>query len=197
MTFREVTPEEELTQIGWELLNVLNVPVDRSGDDFIGHFNNTPKRFAKSMIELAIKGDGPALTTFSNPNDRNEMVYVGPIVFHSFCAHHIIPFFGEAHVAYIPNGKIIGLSKIPRLVKWVSKGLWVQEELTYDIAHHLNTALEPIGVAVMLKAEHLCMAMRGIREPGAKTVTTSLWGAFLEPRPGANPREEFFGIVNG
>jgi GTP cyclohydrolase I len=115
-------------------------------------------------------------TTF--PSTSDEMVTMGPIPFYTLCSHHVVPFFGNVWVGYVPNKDIAGLSKIPRLVKYIAKGLHVQEELTGAIAVGLETHLNPKGVAVVLKAEHLCMAMRGVKQPGVITTTAKMTGVF-------------------
>jgi len=158
------------------------------------HQKDTPKRFIKALKELATP-EPFDFTTFPNTGSGSEMVYVGPIKFYSLCAHHILPFFGDVHLAYVPTATVAGLSKLARTVKWWQKGLWVQEELTSEIAAFLERQLNPMGVAVMMRAEHLCMTMRGVREPGAQTVTSEMRGCFLDPAKQA--RAEFFGIVNG
>jgi len=160
------------------------------------HLRDTPKRWVKMMKELT-NGDDEKFnfTTFTNTLPRSEMVIVGPVRYNSLCAHHVIPFFGEAYIAYIPESKIAGLSKLARTIKWFSKGLWTQEELTSEIATYLEEQLQPKGVLVMMKGEHLCMSLRGVKEPGALTTTTSLRGVFLKPVPGADPRQEFFDAI--
>jgi len=160
------------------------------------HLKDTSKRWVKMMRELT-NGDDEEFkfTKFDNTLPGSEMVIVGPIRYNSLCAHHVIPFFGTAHIAYIPAKKIAGLSKLARTVKWFSKGLWTQEELTSEIATYLEEELDPLGVLVMMKGEHLCMSLRGVKEPEALTTTTSLRGVFLEPRPGADPRQEFFDAI--
>ncbi len=174
----------------------LEVVLDVLGYEPTGHMKDTPKRWARSLKEMTTPQDFK-FTTFEHDGD-SEMVAVGPIKFYSLCAHHVLPFFGEAFVAYIPKGKVAGLSKLARVVKETSKGLWVQENLTTEIADLLEENLDPIGAAVVMKAEHLCMTMRGVKEPGARTTTSEMRGAFLTPTiEGANPREEFFGIING
>lgn len=170
------------------------------GDKFNPHTNehlkDTSKRWIKMMQELTDReSETFSFTMFENDLPRSEMVIVGPISFNSLCAHHIIPFFGQAWVAYIPDNAIAGLSKLVRTVKWFSKGLWTQERLTSDIASFLEDKLQPKGVLVMMKGEHLCMSLRGVKEPGALTTTTSLRGVFLRPIPGADPRQEFFDAI--
>ena len=112
----------------------------------------------------------------------NEMVLEKDIVFYSTCEHHLMPFFGKAHVAYIPKGEVVGLSKIARTVEVFAKRPQLQEQLTAQIADAINEQLHPMGVMVMLEAEHTCMTMRGIKKPGSKTITTITRGQFKEDR---------------
>lgn len=156
------------------------------------HTDDTPKRYI-NMIKEVTQGDlqGIKFTTFESSHD--QMVIESPIQFYSMCAHHLVPFFGEAHIGYIPNGQIVGLSKIARVVREASQGIWTQEDLTWTIAHYLNDKLDPVGTAVVMKAEHLCMTMRGVRSPGTKTTTSIMLGAFAEHDRLA--RQEFFGLI--
>jgi len=160
------------------------------------HLKDTPARWVKMMQELTNgEQDEFKFTTFRNTLPKSEMVIMGPISYNSLCAHHVIPFFGEAYVAYIPGERIAGLSKLARTVKYFSKGLWTQEELTSEIAEFLHENLTPLGVAVMMRGEHMCMSLRGVKEPGAITTTTSLRGVFLNPPTGKNPKQEFFDVI--
>jgi len=124
----------------------------------------------------------------------DEMVVVKDIDFYSLCEHHMLPFFGKAHVAYVPNGRIIGLSKIPRLVDVFSRRLQVQERLTVQIAESLQEYLEPLGVAVVIEAAHLCMMMRGVQKQNTKMVTSSVLGCF---RDEDSARNEFLNLLKG
>ena len=156
------------------------------------HLRRTPERLVSMLVELTT-GDRVELTTFPNSPPVNEMVVVSPITFHSLCSHHVVPFTGVAHVAYVPDKLLVGLSKIPRVVKSFSHGLWDQEHLTATIADALFDALEPIGVGVVMEAEHLCMTMRGVKEAGAKTTTSAMKGCFLDPTKQA--RDEFLQLI--
>lgn len=184
------TPEANIQKVFEQILG------DRWDPEKNPHLVDTPKRWVKMMKELT-NGDDDSFnfTTFPNTLKRSEMVIMGPIRFNSLCAHHVIPFFGTAHVAYIPSEKIAGLSKLARTVTQFSKGLWTQEELTSEIATFLEEELKPIGVAVQMQAEHLCMSLRGVKMPGALTTTSDLRGAFLKPMPGADPRQEFYNAI--
>lgn len=122
-----------------------------------------------------------------------DMVIVKDIPFYSMCEHHLVPFYGKAHVGYIPRNKVIGLSKIARLVDAIAKRPQLQERITKDVAECMEQMLDPIGVIVVVEAEHLCMAMRGVRKPGAKTVTSAARGAFKED---STTRNEFLSLIN-
>ena len=154
------------------------------------HFSSTPQRFTRMLRELTTP-ESFVFTTFES--DIDEMVVLSHISFYTFCAHHIIPFFGEAHVAYVPNGKLCGLSKIARVVESCCRSLNVQEELTADIADFLEDKLEPKGVAVVMEAEHLCMTMRGVKAAGTRTTTSAMRGVFLDPTKDARP--EFLQLI--
>ncbi len=128
-------------------------------------------------------------------NEKHEsMICVRDIEIYSMCEHHMLPFFGKAHVAYLPNGKIVGLSKIPRVVEVFARRLQVQERLTDQVAEALCRVLKPLGVGVVIEAYHLCMMMRGVEKQNSKTVTSSLRGAF---RDDAKTRDEFLRLVHG
>lgn len=164
-----------------------------TGEDFdTEHLEKTPQRFA-NMIRDLVTPEPFRFTAFTNTEGIDEMVCVQGIQFYSLCAHHILPFYGTAHVAYIPDGLVAGLSKLARTVKYYSKGLNVQEELTNTIANHLSGALRPKGVAVVMEGEHLCMTMRGVQSPGTLTTTSAMRGVFLDPQRGA--RQEFLSLI--
>ena len=155
----------------------------------------TPQRVAKALRELTW---GYAADIDAMINDAlytetyNEMVLVKDITFYSLCEHHMLPFFGKAHVAYIPKKKIIGLSKIPKLVEIFARRLQVQERLTNQIAQTLNSKLRPLGVAVVLEARHLCMEMRGAESLHSPTVTSAMVGCFQKD---ARTRKEFLTLI--
>ena len=155
----------------------------------------TPHRVAKALRELTsgYRVDLDALINealFTECYD--EMVIVRDIAFYSMCEHHMLPFFGRAHVAYLPNKKIIGLSKIPKIVEVFARRLQVQERLTMDIAHTLNSKLKPMGVAVVMEARHLCMEMRGAESHHSPTTTSCMVGVFKKD---ARTRKEFLELV--
>jgi GTP cyclohydrolase IA len=131
-------------------------------------------------------------TTFPNDGDYDELVVATGIPFHSLCEHHLLPFHGVAHVGYLPGERIIGLSKLARLVESLSRSLQVQERLTTQIAGWLDEHLAPAGVGVVLQAEHLCMSLRGVQKPGARTVTSALRGRI---RDDLRTREEFLALT--
>ncbi len=159
---------------------------------------DTPRRVADMYRELfaGVGADAGDLVTVVVGADHDEMIMVRDIPFHSMCEHHLVPFIGRAHVAYIPNrdGRITGLSKIARLVDLYSKRPQVQERLTTQVAEALERALEPRGVFVLIEAEHLCMTMRGVKKPGAVTVTSAVRGLF---RSDARTRAEALELVRG
>ena len=124
--------------------------------------------------------------------NAKDMVVVRDVEFFSLCEHHLIPFFGKAHVAYIPNGKVVGLSKIPRIIDMYSRRLQVQERLTRQIAETIQDVLEPIGVAVIMEGQHMCMQMRGVEKQNSLTTTSSMLGKF---RQSDRTRAEFLSII--
>ena len=143
----------------------------------------TPERVAKAMqfLTQGYEQDGSAIlksALFDEPNQ--QMVLVTSIEVYSMCEHHMLPFFGKAHVAYIPNGKIVGLSKIPRVVDVFARRLQVQERLTHQIRDCIQNTLNPAGVAIVLEAQHMCMQMRGVQKQNSFTTTSAFTGEFLK-----------------
>ena len=155
------------------------------------HLQQTPRRVAAAYAELLTPTDVD-LTTFPNDEGYDELVVVRDIPFHSLCEHHLLPFVGQAHVAYLPDKRILGLSKLARIVERYSRALQVQERMTQQVATWLQDELVPRGVGVVLEAEHMCMSVRGVRTPGAKTVTSALRGRL---RDDARTRGEFLDLV--
>jgi GTP cyclohydrolase I len=156
----------------------------------------TPERVAKALAFMTSGMDSvPAdiLKSAIFTEDNDEMVLVRNIEVFSLCEHHMLPFFGKAHVAYIPNGKIVGLSKIPRIVDAFARRLQVQERLTEQIRDCINDTLEPRGVAVVIEAQHLCMQMRGVEKQGCVTTTSAFTGAFLDD---PKTRKEFISLID-
>jgi GTP cyclohydrolase I len=155
----------------------------------------TPHRVAKMYLELT-KGykQSPAALINSAHFDvaYDEMVVVTNIDFYSLCEHHLLPFFGVAHVGYIPNGKVVGLSKIPRIVDMFAHRLQIQEKMTQDIANVLHEHLHPDGVGVVIEGYHMCMMMRGVQKDKAKMITSSLVGSFKEDQ---KTRTEFLELI--
>ncbi len=142
----------------------------------------TPKRVAKAYKELFSgyrqSPEEELGTVFEEVSGYSDMVVVRDISFHSHCEHHMVPIIGKAHVGYLPNGSVVGLSKIARVVDMFAHRLQTQESMTAQIAHSIQTILNPLGVAVLIEAEHMCMAMRGIRKQGSTTLTTTFTGVF-------------------
>lgn len=157
---------------------------------------NTPARVAEMYEDILIEGPGDlsSIVVPIGSDTHQEMILVRDITFHSLCEHHLTPFFGVAHVAYIPskNGSITGLSKIIRLVRTVAARLQLQERLTSTIADTLVESLDPVGVLVLVNAEHLCMSMRGVRAPGSKVITSAVRGVF---RTNAATRAEVLALI--
>ena len=156
---------------------------------------NTPKRMEKSMAFLT-QGYQQSVEQVLHGAlfdvDYDEMVMVKEIEFYSLCEHHLLPFFGKAHVAYLPQGKVVGLSKIPRIVDVFARRLQVQERLTQQIAEAIEDAIHPQGVGVVLEAQHLCMMMRGVEKQSSSTVTSSMRGVF---KTQLQTRNEFLSLV--
>jgi GTP cyclohydrolase I len=156
----------------------------------------TPERVATSLTWLT-RGHGMAVRDVLGDalfdEDHHNMVIVKDIEMYSLCEHHMLPFFGKVHVAYIPNGRIVGLSKVPRIVEVFARRLQVQERLTSQIAQALTEVLEPQGVGVICEAYHLCMMMRGVEKQNSKTITSSMKGVFLDD---LRTREEFLRLIS-
>jgi GTP cyclohydrolase I len=168
-----------------ELLKAVGADVDSPP------FDDTPRRVADAYAELLTPQPFRA-TTFPNDEGYDELVVARAIPFHSLCMHHLLPFHGVAHIAYVPGERIVGLSKLGRVVEHFSRNLQIQERLTTQIADWLQAQLEPKGVGVVLEAEHLCMSLRGVQTLGAKTVTSALRGLV---RDDARTRQEFLALA--
>jgi GTP cyclohydrolase IA len=155
------------------------------------HVRETPRRVAKAYAELLTPRPFNA-TTFPNDEGYDELVIVGEIPFQSLCAHHLLPFQGKAHVAYLPGERLIGLSKLARVVELYSRRLQLQERLTTEVADWLEEHLQPRGVGVVLEAEHLCMSLRGVQTTGSQTITSALRGTLKDD---ARTRQEFLSLI--
>ena len=187
-------PSEETTQLIaqhiQEIIRLLGEDVQREG------LVKTPTRVGEAMQFLTqgyMQNAEDILRGALFEEDYRQMVVVKDIPFYSLCEHHMLPFFGKAHVAYIPNGKITGLSKIARVVDVFAHRLQVQERMTTQIKDCIQQTLNPLGVMVVIEAEHLCMQMRGVQKPHAVTTTSDFTGAFNR----AETREEFMNLIRG
>ena len=172
----------------FKIIELLGEDNEREG------LEKTPMRAAKAMKFLT-KGyeEDPKqiLQSAMFSEDYNEMVIVKDIELYSLCEHHMLPFFGKAHIAYIPDGKIVGLSKIPRVVDVFSRRLQVQERLTEQVLDCINETLEPVGVGVVIEASHMCMMMRGVQKQNSTTTTSGFRGSFKE----TDTRNEFLKLI--
>jgi GTP cyclohydrolase IA len=168
-----------------DLLRALGADVDAEG------LEETPRRVAQAYAELLTPKPFRA-TSFPNDERYDELIVARSIPFHSLCMHHLLPFQGVAHVGYLPGERIIGLSKLGRVVEFFSRDLQIQERLTTQVADWLQRELEPKGVGVVLEAEHMCMSLRGVQKLGATTVTSALRGLV---RDDARTRQEFLALT--
>jgi GTP cyclohydrolase I len=178
-----------MTEIYAELLTRIGEDPTRDG------LIDTPRRMEKSMAFLTqgyTQTVDEVLHDALFDVDYDEMVIVKDVEFFSMCEHHMLPFFGRAHIAYVPHGKVVGLSKIPRIVDVFARRLQVQERLTQQIAEAIDRAIHPQGVGVVLEAQHLCMMMRGVEKQGSSTVTSSMLGVF---KTQLQTRNEFLALV--
>ena len=185
----DTLPIADEIKINFErIIDLLGEDTDREG------LKKTPLRAAKAMKFLTEGYEMEPKQIMQNAifnEDYNEMVIVKDIELYSLCEHHMLPFFGKAHIAYIPNGKIVGLSKIPRVVDVFSRRLQVQERLTEQVLDCINETLEPIGVGVVIEASHMCMMMRGVQKQNSTTTTSGFRGAFKD----TDTRNEFLNLV--
>lgn len=178
----------EISGLYRKVLQTLVNDHDREG------LEKTPERVAKAL-QFLTKGYNECPETILRSamfrEDYSQMVIVKEIDMYSLCEHHLLPFFGKAHVAYIPNGHIVGLSKIPRVVEAFARRLQVQERLTNEIRDCIHDTLKPLGVAVVIEAQHMCMQMRGVQSQNSITTTSAFTGAFLEEAT----RKEFISLI--
>jgi GTP cyclohydrolase IA len=188
---RAYEPATRTVDLSWAERAAADLLAALGADVRSEHLRETPRRVAQAYAELL----SPAPfnpTTFPNEGDYDELVLVRDIPFQSLCAHHLLPFHGTAHVAYLPGERIIGLSKLGRVVDLFARDLQVQERLTTQVADWVDERLQPRGVGVIVQAEHLCMSLRGVQKPGARTVTSALRGLVQEdPRT----RQEFLSLA--
>ena len=191
--FKEVEEKEvskEFQELVRRQLELIGEDPNREG------LKATPRRVARALTWLTQGYNLTAREVIGNgvfKEDHDNMIMVRDIELYSMCEHHMLPFFGKAHVAYIPNGKIVGLSKIPRIVDVFARRLQVQERLTEEIAEGLCSVLQPSGVGVVVEAYHLCMMMRGVQKQNSKTITSALRGVFRED---PKTRDEFLRLAH-
>jgi GTP cyclohydrolase I len=172
-----------------EIIRILGLSPEKDPN-----LEGTDRRVAKMYLEIFSgldEGTRPNLTTFANDEHYTSMVIQKEIPFYSMCAHHFVPFYGHGHIAYIPNERIIGLSKLPRLLDFFARRPQLQERLTEQVASVLEEELKPQGVMVVIEARHLCVEMRGVRKPGSVTVTSAIRGIFMQKAV----REEFLDLL--
>ena len=182
---------EDIAGHVYEILKTVGEDPDREG------LIKTPERVAKAyqfLLHGYVTDPRTILESAVFKEDYSEMILVKDIEVYSLCEHHILPFFGKAHVAYIPNGKIVGLSKIPRVVDVFARRLQVQERLTIQIRDAIQEVINPLGVAVVIEATHLCMVMRGVQKQHSIATTSAMSGEFLK---NATTRAEFMRLING
>ena len=182
---------DKIESIGYhisEIMKVLNLDLTDP------NLRDTPRRFAKMYLEifqgLEVKNE-PDITVFPNEDGFDSMVAMTDITFYSMCAHHLLPFWGRAHVAYIPTDQIVGLSKLARMVEYYARRPQIQERKTQQIAEYLEKELSPLGAMVVVDARHLCMVMRGVEKPGTWTTTSAVRGVFQK----RDTREEFLELM--
>ena len=179
-----------------KISNSFKIIIEQVGEDSKREgLEKTPEDAAKAMQFLTQGYEQDAseiLRSALFKEEHQQMVLVKDIEMYSLCEHHLLPFFGKAHIAYIPNGKIVGLSKIPRVVDVFSRRLQVQERLTHQIRDCIQDSLEPLGVAVVIEAKHMCMQMRGVQKQNSTTTTSAFTGEFLKDAT----RKEFISLIS-
>jgi GTP cyclohydrolase IA len=183
--------QQKLDQVAYHVRGILtSLGLDLADPNLA----ETDLRVAKMYMEMfhgLTEGAEPKVTTFPNEEGYSHMVMEKQIPFYSMCAHHLVPFYGHAHIAYIPNDRILGLSKFARILEFYAKRPQLQERLTEQVVTYLEQKLQPQGAMVVIEARHLCVEMRGVKKPGALTVTSALRGIFHQ-RP---VREEFLDLL--
>jgi len=187
----EAAQQEKIDRIAHHVRGILtNLGLDLNDPNL----HETDQRVAKMYIEMfrgLEEGAEPKVTTFPNEEGYSHMVMETKIPFYSMCAHHLVPFYGHAHIAYIPRDQILGLSKFARILEFYAKRPQLQERLTEQVVTYLEENLHPLGAMVVIEARHLCVEMRGVKKPGAVTVTSALRGIFHQ-KP---VREEFLDLL--
>jgi GTP cyclohydrolase I len=184
-----VGKSESIADLVRRMLQLIGEDPDRDG------LRRTPERFEKALRFLTSgyqQNPGKLLNGAMFSACYDQMVLVKDIEIYSLCEHHLLPFFGKCHVAYIPDKKVVGLSKIPRLVNMFARRLQIQEQLTNQIASAIQQNISPLGVGVVVQARHLCMVMRGVEKQNSQTVTSAMLGSFRE---NAQTREEFLSLI--
>lgn len=179
---------ENISRMYAQIIETIGEDPNREG------LSKTPERAAKA-IQFLTQGyqqdAGEILRSALFKEDYNEMVVVKDIEVYSMCEHHLLPFYGKAHIAYIPNGYVVGLSKIPRVIDVFARRLQVQERMTHEILHAIDDTLQPLGVAVVIEAAHMCMMMRGVQKQNSSTTTSAFTGAFRD----METRNEFLSLI--
>ncbi|MBT6980120.1 MAG: GTP cyclohydrolase I FolE [Flavobacteriales bacterium] len=184
----DVSQTEEIAKHFKAIIEHIGEDIEREG------LQKTPERAAKALQFLTQGYDQDATAILNSAlfeEDHQQMVIVKDIELYSLCEHHILPFYGKAHIAYIPNGKIIGLSKLPRVIDVFSRRLQVQERLTYQVRDCIEETLKPLGVAVVIEAQHMCMQIRGVQKQNSVTTTSAFTGEFLKDAT----RQEFISLI--
>jgi GTP cyclohydrolase I len=200
MIIKEIKSYEKIEQYDTDITDAIAESyksiIDNLGEDVTREgLLSTPVRAAKAMQYLTHGYELDPLQILQSAlftEDHRQMIVVKDIEMYSMCEHHMLPFFGKAHIAYIPNGQIVGLSKIPRIVDAFARRMQVQERLTDQIKNCIQEALNPLGVAVVIEAQHMCMQMRGIQKQNSFTTTSSFTGAFEEDKT----RREFISLIS-
>ncbi|HEV3218817.1 MAG TPA: GTP cyclohydrolase I FolE [Candidatus Acidoferrales bacterium] len=190
-TAQSIGPDATIADLSRRMIELLGEDPDREG------LRRTPERFEKALRFLTngyAQDQDKVLNGAMFSVCYDEMVVVKDIEVYSLCEHHLLPFFGKCHVAYIPNKKVVGLSKIPRLVNMFARRLQIQERLTNQIARAIEEKLAPQGVGVIIEARHLCMVMRGVEKQNSQAVTSAMLGVFRENK---QTRDEFLSLVGG
>jgi len=184
---KELNKQAELEKMVSKQLEILGYDLEDE------HIKDTPRRVAKMWLNELLVNDSnvPNVKVFKNPG-YDEIILEKNIAFHSMCAHHMLPFEGKGHIAYIPNQKMVGISKLARILDFYSARLQVQERLTQQVCDFLWKELEPLGVAVILEATHCCMTIRGVKKPGSTLVTSAMKGAFISS---ASARQELLELI--